>query len=205
MVRDIILIIHILAGFSALFSGVGSFATRKGSKQHKAFGKIFFIGMTVVFITTILLILIKPNTFLLLIGIFSFYFAFSGIRVVQKQFPGMPDWGMAIAAALAALLMLILGFRQILENNDFGIVLTVFGIIGIFTAGLDIFRFRKKTQLNRVQTHANRMAGAFTAATTAFSVTNFGFLPALVAWLWPSVLIVPFMYILMSKQRKIAT
>ena len=47
------------------------------------------------------------------------------------------------------------------------------------------------------------MLGAYAATVTAFSAVNFGFLPPIVRWLWPTILMLPVIaYNINKYQRK---
>ena len=81
-----ILIIHIIAGFLALVTGLIAMVVRKkGGKLHNRTGMVFYWSMFVVFISAIIFFVLDPLSlkyqFFLTIGIVSFYPAWSGKRV----------------------------------------------------------------------------------------------------------------------------
>ena len=83
-----ILAIHRICGFSALISAFIAIFTQvfnKSMNVHRISGKIFIEGMSGVFLTTLPLVYLRPNIFLLLIGIFSFYLAFMGWRMAVNR------------------------------------------------------------------------------------------------------------------------
>ena len=72
----ILLIVHIFAGFTALTAATVATLTKTlnvAHRWHVYSGTVFFCSMVVIFFTAIPLSLIRPNTFLFLIAILSFY------------------------------------------------------------------------------------------------------------------------------------
>ena len=83
---DFLLSIHITAGFAALLSAFVATLSKSFDAAHKwhvISGKVFFIGMSVVFCTALPISIVRSNIFLLLIAIFSFYMTFSGWRYAK--------------------------------------------------------------------------------------------------------------------------
>jgi uncharacterized membrane protein len=78
----IFLIAHIICGFAALLTGFLSMLNRKGGKGHRLTGRIFFIGMTGVFVTSTGISIFKNIPFLLMVGFFSYHMACSGYRIL---------------------------------------------------------------------------------------------------------------------------
>ena len=58
-----LLIIHIVAGITALITGGIASFTKKGGKTHRKSGKWYFGAMTGVFITAIALAILKKPSF----------------------------------------------------------------------------------------------------------------------------------------------
>ncbi len=199
MLESPILTIHIIAGMIAFFVGPGAMLTKKGKVWHRRWGKIFFWSMTVVAISAVILTIRNQSVFLALVGIFSFYSAFSGYRVLYQKRPDRGqtatplDWiaaGITVASGLGLLYLGIFRFGALQLN--FNVVMIVFGVIALLLGGSDIRRFRSSfnpetDRYNWLFIHMGNMMGAYIAAVTAFSATNFGFLPIVVRWLWPGV------------------
>ena len=198
---SIILIVHVISGFTALFVGLVPLLAKKGSKLHNNSGWIYFWGMFGVFVTATIMFFFKPQKllFLLLIGIFSFYQTFSGVRAVQYKKKQKPvagiDWVAAVLVSITALAMLGLGGYQVLEASvNLGVLYLVFGGVCLGTSGADLRHFWLRSQqtapLKRfwLHHHATRMGGSYIATLTAFCVTNISFLPPLVVWLSPGVI-----------------
>src|SRR4051812_9670375 len=113
----VLLGVHIAAGFTAFFLAPGALATAKGGKAHRLFGKIYFWAMAVVAVTALIMATsaFRPNPFLALVAVFSFYAAFIGYRVLyQKNFsagqgPQSIDWIFALITLFSSLGLIGLG------------------------------------------------------------------------------------------------
>jgi hypothetical protein len=84
----ILLIVHIVAGFTALTAAAVATLSKTldfAHRWHVYSGIVFFWGMVVIFLTAVPLALIRPNTFLFLIAILSFYFALAGLLSRSAQ------------------------------------------------------------------------------------------------------------------------
>jgi uncharacterized membrane protein len=190
---------HTAAGFVALAAGVGALATEKGGRRHRRFGRVFLYAMAAVSATSLVLYAFAPvfwRLFLSCVAIFSFYFAFSGYRVLSRKRPADDpqtiDWAALGALAVASAGMLVLGGQLYRDGASFSTVILVFGAIGgVFSVG-DLRGFRRSTDRGAwVGQHVIRMGAAYIAAVSAFSAVNVLFLPAVVRWLWPTALGVP--------------
>src|ERR1700729_3856657 len=76
----IFLAIHIAAGASSFLLAPVALATAKGGKQHKRWGKVYLWSMGVVAATAVPMAFFFPVRFLALVAVFSFYFAFLGLK-----------------------------------------------------------------------------------------------------------------------------
>lgn len=194
-----ILWVHIAAGFVALFAGLGAFLTRKGGRRHRGFGRAFVGSMAVVSGSALALYPFEQSflrLFLSLVAVFSFYFAFSGYRVLSRKRPAdgaaPVDWGAAGLYGLASAGLVALGGWRLLGGSDFATVLLVFGVLGLLFTVADVRSFRReRAPTDWVGEHVVRMGGGYIAAVSAFSAVNFGFLPAVPRWLWPTLLGTP--------------
>ncbi len=203
-----ILIIHIIAGFAAFFSAFVAIYTKifeKSHSWHVISGRIFFYGMALVFITTLFLTWIRPNIFLTLIGIFSFYLAFMGWRLAVNRtgIARMPEFLAMYSMILAGIVMIGLGIYYITNQNGNGITLTIFGGIGLILAISQVKEFKKIAYKGkeRVASHLGFMMGAFIAAITAFLVTNFSTNPDWILWVLPTIVITPLIFRMARKVR----
>jgi hypothetical protein len=194
----IFLIIHIASGFTALSTGFFSMLNRKGGKNHRLTGKIFFGGMTGVFITAISLSILKPNPFLFMVGFFSYYLACSGYRALhQKTINGIPspqviDWlisGTGVVFGLGLIGFSVFWFQS---RGAWGFVPFTFGIFCLSTSYKDVRGFYQQNhdKALRFINHGSKMGGAFAATVTAFIVVNFTLGDyTWVLWILPGVLI----------------
>src|SRR2546422_11713607 len=96
--------IHTAGGMMALFVAPGAMLTVKGGPAHRRWGKIYFWAMATVAVTALVLAAWRPNYFLLMVAVFSFYLAFSGYRALYHKRPGLVgplDWTAPLLALVA--------------------------------------------------------------------------------------------------------
>lgn len=202
--------LHVLAGFLALFAGAGALATKKGGRRHRKLGRVYVYAMTFVAGSALLLYGFDPTftrLFLGLVAVFSYYFVFSGYRVLGRKRPAdepaAVDWAAVALLTLAGLGLLAMGGRLALEGVGFATVMLVFGVIGTGFGVSELRTFRSGDAVPRAwfTRHLSRMIGGYIATVTAFSTVNFTFLPVVVRWLWPTAVGVPAILILLRKYR----
>lgn len=195
------LVLHIISGSVALLSGPVAMITVKGGKAHRLFGKIFFMAMTCVFLTAVVLSALKFNPFLLMVAVFSYYLAVTGYRsLYRKQVKGfvnvhLLDWLIVCVAGLFHLGLAAFGAWGIATGNapSFGWIALVFGMIGCNSVRTDLMGFyRASVDRKRwLYNHISGMMGAYIAAVTAFSAVNMHFVPGIIRWLWPTIIGTP--------------
>lgn len=197
---SIILIIHVIGGFSALVSGIIAMQTKKGAKNHTISGNTYYYSMLLVFITIIPMFIIKgaPILFLFLIGIFSFYQVYTGVRFYKvnnkKHNLRWHDYLTVSIATFSTLYMLTKGAYEFIYGIQFvGILLMVFGLVlgGFAWSDLKwIYQISKGIQSlkNPLAIHIQRMGGAYIATFTAFIVNNISFLPYGTGWFLPGII-----------------
>jgi uncharacterized membrane protein len=194
----VMLILHIISGFTALTMGFLSMLNRKGGKRHRLTGKIFFGAMTGVFITATFISIVKGLAFLFMVGFFSYYLACSGYRILYlKKFhlnmkPKAIDWLINLAGVFAGLALIIFSVGWFRERGAWGIVPLTFGL-GCFLSGIqDIRRFYYPpvNKLQRIISHGSRMGGSFASTLTAFIVVNLSIGPyTWILWILPGILV----------------
>jgi len=186
----IFLYTHICCGFTALIIGLVPILAKKGSQLHNTTGLIYFWAMFGVFLTSQPMALIKSNPFLFTIGIFSFYFVWTGYRFAKrknwKQLNRLDKEVMRLTL-LTSIAMIFFAIYY----ASLGVISNAI-IIGIFGMVCFIFSFRDLKRLGKVDhpkqwiiLHLTRMLGGYIATFTAFAATNLYFLPKLVIWLMP--------------------
>ena len=192
--------IHICAGTLALGLAPVAMLTVKGGGAHRRWGKTYFWAMAVVASTAVLLALWRPQIFLALLAVFSFYQAFTGYRALsrkrpdQGQGPRAIDWAAALVTFAVSAALAILGLiRPGASWQRLGVVPVVFGVLGMILAGLDLRKFARPPADRNAWwfAHMAGMLGSYIATVSAFSVVNFTFLPIAVRWLWPTVVGTP--------------
>lgn len=188
---QLLIIGHIAFGSIALFTGGIALLVKKGGVLHKRSGKVFYYSMLMSALLS-LIISVMPNhenPFLFCIGLFSAYFLIGGyrsLRFKQKELSLKTD---KIIGYLIIGIGLIMVLYPFLLQGKFNIILTVFGIAGIWSGYSDLKRFRNipKTQANWLKLHIGKMTGGYIAAVTAFFVVN-QILPGVWSWFVPGIL-----------------
>ncbi len=202
--------IHIAAGMLALGLAPLAMLTVKGGRAHRRWGRIYFWAMAVVASTAVVLALWRPQIFLALLAVFSFYMAFAGYRVLgrkrpdQGQGPRALDWAAALVTFAVSAALVVLGLvRPGASWQRLGIVPVVFGILGMVLSGLDIAKFvRPPADRNAWWfAHMTGMLGSYIATVSAFSVVNFTFLPLAVRWLWPTAIGTPLIALWVTRYK----
>jgi hypothetical protein len=194
------LYLHITAGTVALITGFIAMVAKKGGIPHRKAGQWYFWAMATVCFTAFVRFRLSPGImFLTMIAIFSFYLNFSGRRILsfkKKETPYQTiDWVMAYFTLVCGVLMCLSSFYFYFfqHNTTLSILFFFFGIFCISVSRSDILRFQGKIDVEKMHWffhHIGRMMGSYAATVTAFVITNnHGFLPDLVAWIAPGVVI----------------
>ena len=195
----ILLWLHIAAGTVGLCSGTLVMLLPKGNALHRKIGKIFYFGMAAAGFFSLLLALWHSNRFLFIIGVFTLYMTISGKQYIRFQNgdvqPNVSNWFLTVIMLLFAIIFIFLGVA-ILTRDIFGWVYLSFGGISINFVLQDWANFRGKNASKPfgLLGHLQRMTGAYIASLTAFLVVNVRFLPALVVWLLPTIVITPLIF-----------
>jgi uncharacterized membrane protein len=207
----ILLIIHITAGTIGLFTGTINIIRKKGDKLHKSVGRFFYFGMLINGFAGFIMSLIHINYFLLIIAVFSIYMISTGQRSLslkqlnKGQKPQVIDWILSIIMSIFGTGFIIFGGYLVFTKVYFGTVMLVFGLISILMVLQDIKNYQGKIEIKNfwLLVHIQRMIGAYIAATTAFLVVNNTILPGIVAWLLPTVILVPLIFIWTRKHKSV--
>jgi uncharacterized membrane protein len=192
--------LHIAGGFTGLFCGTISIAAKKGSKLHKAVGKVFFWGMFLA--STVALVLSNlpehHNIFLFAVGGFTLYMISSGYRIVylKRQFTSHApnfkalDYLISLFGFCFGLFLVYLAIINLFGGNNFGLVPGAFGLICMNYARMDFKMLFQKISLKEIwlPNHITRMMGAMIASYTAFLAVNVKMQPAWVLWLLPTLI-----------------
>jgi hypothetical protein len=192
----VLLIIHILSGFTSLITGGIASFTRKGGKGHRKAGRWYFWGMTGVFFTAIAISVLKGLLFLFMVGFFSYYFVVRGYRLLylkglgRTQKPAAIDWLIMSCALIFGVSLLAWAITQKLAGNSFWPVPMVFGVIaaGFAVADIRLYRNGPSSKQHWLTGHIASMGAGYVATWTAFVVTNVRYLPPVLVWLAPSLI-----------------
>lgn len=210
-----LLIIHSIAGGIALASGAMSIGAQKGQTLHKKAGRVYFMAMTVVFVSGIIIAVHRSNRFLFLIAFLSYYSVFCGVRSLKLkrlhvgQLPGWYDWAAGIINALANLIFIGLGVYYWFENTNLpgALLSSGFGIMGLLIsyANLKPFVIRPDKPKHWYTAHIGNMMGGYIATLTAFlstMVTRFQFMNPFIAFALPSLIGVPLLIYWIKKTER---
>lgn len=167
--------VHVLAGIVCLVSGAASALVKpKGGKRHVQAGRVFLYALAVSAITAGVLLCFRFQPFFFALSVLSFYFGFSGYRVLVRgeKRAHFSDWLAAIGVVAVAVLSLWWGANGVL-GADAGIVLGVLGL-AVVAALYDLWRFtypRVLIPLRSLRTfeHLTKIGGAYIAVWCAFS------------------------------------
>lgn len=202
----IFLFIHIISGSIGLISGSLNILLKKGGKTHRRIGNVFYGGMILSSTSSLILSYLHLNPFLWMVGIFTLYMVATGKRYIYlkllgiNQEPKLLDWCLSIGMLIAGTVLLVMGLHHLIKSNSFGLVFSVFGMLGILFSYADLQNFRGKTKTKKywLLAHISRMTGAYIASLTAFLVVNVQHfpmeVPAILVWLMPTILLVPFIF-----------
>ena len=190
-------IFHITVGTTALVVAPVAMVVRKGGKAHRLWGWVFFWAMFAIFLSALALLVFRPNVFLFIISILSFYLVFSGTRALHRKRPDRGqkatwlDWtgaGIALAAGLGFVLWGALPLLR-LTQSDVSVSFSILGLaFGYFLAQTAVTDFRSFVTPSPDRNwwwyyHMDRMVGGYLAAVTAFMVQNVGpLLPESLEW-----------------------
>lgn len=185
---QLILYIHIAAGFAALICGFISMLNRKGAPAHLLTGKIFFVSMSIVFVSAIFISIFKKLPFLFMVGFFSYYLACSGYRILHvsrkqmKMKPAFTDWLVGLTGIFAGLALIAFSLHWFQSRGAWGFVPLSFGIFCALSGATDIRNFYSPPENPDylIRLHGTRMGAAFATTLTAFIVVNI----SLGAWSW---------------------
>ena len=187
---EIFLYAHIACGMTALLTGFISIVTEEGKKLHRKAGKVFFVAMILVAISAFVISIVKSNSFLFAIGVFSFYLNYFGYRALKNSSAKFKwfDW-LVIAISVVTSAYMI---------STLNIVLVVFGVLLAYLLisnalpQLQGEEKLKEVRKRKMLAHIGNMMGAYIATFTAFVVVNINFVkPGWIVWLLPTALGLP--------------
>lgn len=186
--------VHAAFGGIALLSGALAIFFKKGSKQHKTSGKVFYYNMLISAIIALIIAVLPghENSFLFSVGLFSLYFILIGKRALQykkKTHTYTVDILLSYAMVICSTAIIVTPFILGEKPN---IVQWVFGSFGVVIALLNIKRYAQKDTMYKewLPFHIGNIMGGYISAFTAFIVVNNLFPPAYawIGWILPGVI-----------------
>ncbi|WP_202702019.1 DUF2306 domain-containing protein [Flavobacterium sp. UGB4466] len=188
---QILIYFHALLGAIALVSGFISLVSQKGKNTHKKLGKLFYYTMLLSAISAMIISVLPQHQspFLFSIGIFSSYFVLTGYRALRFKKSDVNLKNDKIISGIMLVTGLVMILYNPLINQSINIVLTAFGLVGLFFSSRDLMLFKNKTRLKTVwlKLHLGKMLGGYISATTAFVVVN-EFFPGFYGWFIPGTI-----------------
>ncbi len=198
-----IVITHILAGIFSIISGLMAMLVKKGGKLHIKAGKVYFFGMTYVFISALVLSSIKFIPFLFMIAFLSYYGCYSGVKILKFKRNQKADINDKIAGYITLIMGMVYCFYALnlfaqKDETPLRWISLVFGILTVRAAVIGLTQFNLKTIFKaKKQTwlayHLYAMGTSYIAATTAFVVTlgsSLG-IDHWLLWIGPTIVGVP--------------
>ena len=196
MLSAVLLTLHIGAGSLALLTAAFAVFTAKGQKWHILMGRVYAIGMSVVFLTAVPLALLGADIFLLLIAFFSFYLVFAGWRFARNRrgVPHAVDWASIAILLTTGLGMGVYAGLLFSSGDSQWVTMTTFAGIAIALGVADglYHRLRRATGGRRIARHLTNMLAGTIATITAVLVVNVETNPVWIPWILPTIVITPF-------------
>lgn len=196
--------IHVFAGTLTLVTGpLAIFYNSKNPRRHRQAGKVFFYAMLGVCATSVAGYLKRPDQvfFQFLLGIAAIVLVnivrgVRAIRLMQGATVRALDFGGLTLMGGAGLWMLgkSLGYAVAGTPMALAVLFGIFGFAAVLDTGATLRCFIYPQRMHRLdwyRMHVGSMLGAFTAATTAFTVNAASFLPWYFQWFGPVLLILP--------------
>ena len=199
MLSLILLVIHITAGSIALLTAFVALVTAKGGVVHVRAGRVYAIGMTVIFLTAVPLAALGANVFLLLIAFFSFYLVFAGWRFARNR-SRRATRGLDRRRHHGTHGPGHVGLRRRPGTVGSGqwVTMLAFGFIAVALSVADGLFFiqgrsanRRPAAYRRIQRHLTNMMAGTIATVTAVMVVNVSLNPVWLPWLLPTIVITP--------------
>lgn len=176
-------------------------------------GKIYFWGMTTIFVTAVIISWAHVNIFLFCVSFFTYYSCLTAYRSLRlkklhlDQQPSKLDWAIEVFFGLMHVSFVCFAIYLFLNGNQsFGTISLVFGLLGLRGNYINIKRLRKQLEYRNywLIAHISGMLGSYIGAITAFVVNNSAHIPVptVVLWLGPAVFLAPLIVFETRKHKK---
>ena len=167
--------------------------------------------MTIVFISSIFVSIVKGLLFLFMIGIFTYYATLIAYRALKLknlhngQKPHIIDWLIEIIAGITFLGMVVFAILLLSNQNDGGYVAMFFGVLGVIGVYRNVKKFitGQTESMYWLKKHIGNMCGSYIGAITAFTVNQADHIPLnpIILWIGPTVIIVPIIFFELNKLK----
>jgi uncharacterized membrane protein len=191
--RTIALAIHVIAGTTALLTGLLNMMARKGGKRHRRAGTVFAWSMYAVAASALILSSLLGSIFFFCLGVFTFYMTWNGQRSAMFR---------TVDFTPMDILVLMIGTANtvvmVIAGNAILMGLGVLSATLIVQEWLLLIRTRRGWQappLAWLRRHIGMIVGSYISTLTAFLSVNFsvGPWPYWLPWALPSMVLVPLM------------
>lgn len=183
------LIVHITLGLAAVALGLPPLLTRKGSRTHRLFGRIYAWTMGLMLACAWAMTAIHFSPYFLALSATATMALFSGVRVLRRKRPDLYpadrarplDWIVTLGVVGVGLWVLMLVVTG--QTGRMAAVSAALAYGALVYGGWDLWRFARPTdwpfspELWRYE-HLVKMIGAWGAVVAAFSGNFLTFLPA---------------------------
>jgi len=197
--------LHAFFGGIGLITGIISFLSKKGEKQHRKLGKLFSYSMVISSVISLAIARMPKheNLFLFLIGIFTIYLVLAGNRALTLKLKSKSDWidkSVSGTMLIASFIMITIGIIGQIQHIQNSILFLFFGSFGLFMSLKDFKTFRtfQENKNAWLISHIGRMIGALIASITAFLVVG---LHIGSVFIWISPTIIGTIYIIVWNRR----
>lgn len=173
--------IHVAAAVVSLVAGPLSMLTNKGGRLHRRAGKAYVVGMSTIFVTSLVMSIFNTVLFLVAVAFLTFYSTISGIRILERkraeQRATRVDSGLALMTLAVGLGLLGSVVWSLVRGAGFDamtVVVAVFGFLLSSQAGGDLRTFAAGTFAPQgwLFEHIGRMCGSYIGLITALMVQS---------------------------------
>jgi len=194
LVRAVFRGLHMVGGFLAFAAAPLALLAVKGSHRHILAGRFFAIGMGMATLSAILLSLIRPQLFLLLLGLLGLFFTGTGYlapRIGRGSRNGYRwDRALTVVGGMASLGLVTDGLVHSTLMAPFPTGLT-FGSLGLWMAAAH-WRWRGPAdRLGWQVEHLTSLLAAYTVAWCIIFALYVRMLPRPAQWLVPAIAGIP--------------
>lgn len=172
-IYEIVLVIHVLAGTTALIAGPVPMFSAKGGRIHRRWGMAYFAAMIVTTVAAFALAVMRHDVLLLAIAVFSFFLVYRGYRAVLRLRGGALDArDMLAAVGCLAFSAGLFAYGLPPVGGDWNVPAMFFGFIGFRVAGQQVRPLLAPDEVDWLNVHLTSMGGGYVATVTAALLVN---------------------------------